>query len=382
MTSRSQSLEIPADWEFSDEDTRQYTHDIHRYSGKFIPQIARRAIELLTDPGDTVLDPYAGSGTTLLEAALCERRAIGVDMSPLAVLIARVKVTPVETRQLDAFMAYARETVQAIEMEGRILTLPEPWPLIVDAVDKDPRWSDEWFTKWFQPDVLSDLIHLDHAISWWADRATRDIGRLALSSVLRRSSRAHSGYPNVMFDRRQPQRARPLKPFLRSLERVVQRVEETTPLINPVPDVQLGDATSLPVPDGAVDAVVTHPPYIGSVPYAEYGALSLRWLGQDPKELDERLTGGRRQRRDVVERFSTGYAAMLAEASRVLKAGGKAFLMVGSPTVRGTVVDLAALTIEYAEEAGLDQIGSSSRRGSNRRANKMGEEQLLFFSKP
>ena len=53
-------------WEYTDADTQHLTHNIHRYSGKFIPQIAARAISLLTQPDELVLDPYCGSGTTLL----------------------------------------------------------------------------------------------------------------------------------------------------------------------------------------------------------------------------------------------------------------------------------------------------------------------------
>ena len=64
-----------------------------------------------------------------------------------------------------------------------------------------------------------------------------------------------------------------------------------------------GNATALPMANDSVDAVISHPPYVGSIPYAEYGALSLRWLGFDPKQLDRQLTGGRRQSREVVERF-------------------------------------------------------------------------------
>lgn len=78
-------------WEFKNSDTQYLSHNIHRYSGKFIPQIAHSAIELLTSPGDVVLDPYLGSGTTALEAMLLGRKCIGVDLNPLAILISQVK---------------------------------------------------------------------------------------------------------------------------------------------------------------------------------------------------------------------------------------------------------------------------------------------------
>src|SRR5580658_9993158 len=87
-------------WEYSEAETQLFTHNIHRYSGKFIPQIASRAISLLTSPGEFVVDPYCGSGTTLLESVLLGRRALGIDLSPLAVLIARTKVTPVPVKDI------------------------------------------------------------------------------------------------------------------------------------------------------------------------------------------------------------------------------------------------------------------------------------------
>ena len=82
-------------WEFKNSDTQYLSHNIHRYSGKFIPQIAHSAIELLTSPGDVVLDPYLGSGTTALEAMLLGRKCIGVDLNPLAI--------PVSYTHLDVY---------------------------------------------------------------------------------------------------------------------------------------------------------------------------------------------------------------------------------------------------------------------------------------
>lgn len=95
------------DWEFSDADTQYLTHNIHRYSGKFIPQIARQAIQLLTAPGETILDSYMGSGTTLLEAQLSNRNAIGIDLNPLAVLISQVKnmrISEADIRDIKAIL--------------------------------------------------------------------------------------------------------------------------------------------------------------------------------------------------------------------------------------------------------------------------------------
>jgi tRNA G10 N-methylase Trm11 len=133
--------------------------------------------------------------------------------------------------------------------------------------------------------------------------------------------------------------------------------------------------------DASVDAIVTHPPYIGSIPYAEYGLLSLVWLGHDPRKLDNQLTGGRRQSSRVVERFEEGFREMLSEAGRVLKPHKMMVMLVGSPLVKGKRVDLAEMAKRLGSHAGFDCVATHTRAGTNRRANLMGAESLLFFER-
>ena len=372
-------------WEYTDADTQHLTHNIHRYSGKFIPQIARRAIALLTAPGEFVVDPYCGSGTTLVESVLLGRKALGIDLSPLATLIARTKVTPVPSADLSALQ-------QELTLALAPLNSDEELPLFSDSLrttasnlrlqDK-PLPDDEWFRKWFQPRILNDLMAINRAIREIKDSRKQDIARVAFSDILRKSSNAHSGYPNVMFDKNARERSSPVKPFLKTLNRVCEMVASLEKASAHWKDarVELGCATALPPDDCSVDAIISHPPYIGSIPYAEYGVLSLKWLGADPKKLDQELTGGRRHSPNVVERFQEGYGKMLIEAWRILRPGRHIFLMVGNPVVRGRTIDLAAMTIDMATRAGFLLVVRTERTGVNRRANKMGTEHLLFFRK-
>ena len=375
---------LNSSWEYVDADTQQFTHNIHRYSGKFIPQIAARAIALLTRPGELVVDPYCGSGTTLLESALLGRRAIGVDLNPLAVLIARVKIRPIPEASLNRLAcSLGRQlTTSAI---GSGLSL---FQRVADEKnfepDQDPRFHHGWYRKWFQPHVLRELLAIDAAICNVDDCLLRDVARVAFSNILRRISNAHSGYPNVMYDKNSPQKGSPIPLFLKALNLNIEMVASLSNVSATWPDVHVvqGNASTLPMSNCTVDAVISHPPYVGSVPYAEYGALSLRWLGVDPKQLDRQLTGGRRQARDVLQRFEDGYGHMLKETQRVLRPGRHAFLMVGNPTVRGESVDLAKMTLKLASDAGLELVVGAERHGINRRANNMGAEHLLFFRKP
>jgi site-specific DNA-methyltransferase (cytosine-N4-specific) len=263
------------------------------------------------------------------------------------------------------------ETLDTTELFGESMT-----PL--DAVDA--RFEDPWFTKWFQPNVLKDLIRIHKRICDEDEDELRNIGLVAFSDILRRSSNAHQGYPNVMFDKRCGERPRPSRLFPKALKEVADAVAKLPANLSSK-DVSVieGDASSLELGDESVDAVITHPPYVGSIPYAEYGALSLRWLGHDPKQLDKRLTGGARQSRHVLTRFTEDYRRMISESRRILKPEGHLFVLVGNPTIRGELVDLAEMTSDHAKAAGFHEVARAKRTGKNRRANKMGDETLLVF---
>ena len=79
------------DWSFSNAETGFLTHALHPYPAKFIPQIPGYCIRLLSTPGELVLDPFGGSGTTALEAIRLGRRALSIDANPLGTLIGQVK---------------------------------------------------------------------------------------------------------------------------------------------------------------------------------------------------------------------------------------------------------------------------------------------------
>jgi tRNA G10 N-methylase Trm11 len=85
---------LEEDLDFHDQDSGYSSHNIHSFPAKFPPQLPRKFIQTLTLPGETVLDPMMGSGTTVLEAFLLGRRGIGFDIDPLAVMLAKTKVSP------------------------------------------------------------------------------------------------------------------------------------------------------------------------------------------------------------------------------------------------------------------------------------------------
>jgi len=375
------------DWEFSNCNTQYLTHNIHRYSGKFIPQIASMAIELLTMPGECILDSYMGSGTTLLEAHLENRNAIGVDINPLAVLISKVKNTPVSTDEIVELDKILIPFINGLLLDGQI-------SFVLQSIDRSCcqkeynenvwRLEDSWNKKWYQEDVLKQLVEIYSCIVSIKNVKAKDIAMIAFSDILRKSSNANNKYPNVMFDKNAKKKPLPAKFFMDSLLHVKESVNLMSEAVsdkNSWVKIVMQNNLSLSLDDNSVDAIITHPPYIAAVPYAEYGCLSLNWLGYDSKELDMELTGGKRHSKRVVLRFEDDYEKYFIESYRVLKPNGYMFLMVGNPTAHGEKVDLDKMTVEYASKAGFKHITTVIRQGQNRRGNKMGAEYLIFIQK-
>jgi len=374
-------------WEFAEADTQYLTHNIHRYSGKFIPQIAHEVIEILSDPKDVVFDPYAGSGTTLLEAMLMGRNVIGIDLNPLAILIARVKTMRVSQTALDIIEKDVIPFIGSLRSGDQITLFDMPYDGAEVGVENSKnRWrqSDEWHVKWFQPHVLKQLIQMYDMIESITDEQAKEISTVAFSDVLRRSSNASSKYPNVMYDKNSKYKSLPAPFFLENLRGITDGLKELSgKILDDINvDIRLCNNLHTELGDASVDTIITHPPYIAAIPYAEYGLLSLHWLGHDERALDKELTGGRRHSKKVVDFFAEDYKAFFVECYRVIKPGKFAFIMVGNPTSNGDVVELNVMTTDLAKEAGFEHITTAVRKGMNRRGNNMGEEYLIFLRKP
>src|SRR5450759_325422 len=81
--------------------TEQWTHGYHRYPAKFLPNLVKKIIEDYTQKNALVVDFFAGCGTTLVESKVHGRKSIGVDINPVAELITKAKINPIEPEKLE-----------------------------------------------------------------------------------------------------------------------------------------------------------------------------------------------------------------------------------------------------------------------------------------
>src|SRR5437870_2667939 len=102
------------------------THRFYRYPARFSPDFAARAIDVFTQPGDYVLDPFMGGGTSVIEALAAGRRVLGCDINPLAGFLTRVKTTPLGGRDVAALLEWGGRLEDRTSLNRRVAS--------------DPRW--------------------------------------------------------------------------------------------------------------------------------------------------------------------------------------------------------------------------------------------------
>jgi len=164
------------EWDFRNYYPNIYTHGFHQYPAKFIPQLARKLLRVFTDENSIVLDNFMGSGTTLIESMLLNRKsAIGIELNPFACFMAKVKTTPINPETL-------KKVIYIIKNEFY-------------QIKNFPIHNFYNIDFWFKQQQIIDLSKLREIISYIENSDIRDFFLLCMSEVVRRVSLTnHNGF--------------------------------------------------------------------------------------------------------------------------------------------------------------------------------------------
>lgn len=283
------TLENTNQTKLSRQSTRYSAHGLHEYKGKFNPQIAKAILNILGKKvGANILDPFCGSGTSLVECAHHGMKAIGLDINPLAIYIANSKIAAlhVPAKQL-------REELRAVLARQKKIKLK-------------PRHDERWvyLSNWFSLPVLDQIEKLKVSI----DEIDPICGQILLaiaSNLLREYSQQD---PRDLRIRRRKSEL-PSKPFVdaffESAELFISKIESmqvTLGNIKGIGKAILGDSRDIKKSINEIgrkkfDCALTSPPYATALPYIDTQRLSLVWLELTPPsdllELESRLIGSR-----------------------------------------------------------------------------------------
>lgn len=281
---------------FSEDGFPKVTHYFFRFPAKFHPPVARTLIETYSRPGGVILDPYCGSGTLAVEAAILGRNSIGVDIDPVAVFVSRVK-----TRRLD--LCALQQTWQSLRRRLDEHRRPDSeysrrqhrdieYSTVLRVTNQEGLWVPEIpsITHWFRNYVLVDLARIVAEIdSLDAPASHVDFFRLCFGAIIRNASNADpvpvSGLEVTAHMKRKDRAGRIVNPFelfTRAVERNVQAIRQFCELAPASVSARFyhTDATALSRSVRTdVDAVITSPPYHSAVDYYRRHTLEMYWLG-------------------------------------------------------------------------------------------------------
>lgn len=316
--------------EDADAPDRAHVHGFHAYPARAHPVTARRLVEEFTGTRATVLDPFCGSGTVLVEAMLAGRDAVGTDLNPLAVMLARAKTHPRKPENTEALVR-AAEGVAAFADARRKAK--------AGATARLPRED----VALFAPHVLLELDGLRAGIQEAPPEARPDLS-LVLSSILVKLSQKKGDTSSETTAKRIGQ-GYPSRLFVKKAEELRDRFDEFAeylPQPSPRARVLLDDASELgKIEDDSIDAVVTSPPYVATYDYLAHHDMRLRWLGLDARRFAKGELGARRHYTrltpmEALASWERELARFLRAVSRVTRVGAPVLLLIAdSATARG-----------------------------------------------
>ena len=319
------------------------THGVFRYFGKFPPPIARHLIGEFTAPGQWVLDPMAGSGTTAVEAQAMGRPVVVRDISPLSQLLCRVKTTPIALQA----SADALARVLARMADGR------------DNAEHAPVGLRD-VGQWFLPATAASLARIRAAIEQEAPGAERELLLTAFASTVRRVSKATTQQGRLFLDAvtAQPDAWPTFRTRLEKYAKAVAALPEgTTPVV-----VEQGDVKAASPTGKQFQLAICHPPYFNNYKYSSINALELAWLGVAPQsirgpEIREAFKVGKPEK---VAAYVQDLAQAVAAVAGQLLTGGVLALMMGDTTIRGGYIDVTRQLLTAITETGtplrLDRV--------------------------
>jgi len=362
-------------WEFS---------SIHPFPARMAPSIV---LKRLPQEGKklTILDPMAGSGTTLVTARAKGHRAIGFDTDPLAVLISNVWCLDIDEQII------TKKAVQVLKSAKIIFEQISEENAYPSKSDDETR---RFINYWFDIRNRKQLFSLSTAISRIRDFKQRLFLWCAFSRMIITKTKGVSLGIDISHSR--PHRVHdisPVEPFARFCYEV-QLIAKRSPFRNnrenmPLAQISQGDSRLLPLPDKSVDMVVTSPPYLNAIDYLRAHKLTLVWMGftvdqirmKRAENIGSEVSGNLRKTRDELEAISrmgsieclpqreqgrlTRYLCdmdqAISEIVRVVRKDGKVVIVIGDSTILDIYISNSEAITYLANKRGLTLVKREER---------------------
>lgn len=380
-------------WDFKEIPASTGIYGVHPYPAMFHFSVVRQLINAFSRENDTILDPFVGSGVVGVECLISKRNFIGYDINPLAILIAKVRCTPIPSKDLI-------EALQMIKNKYNIVKQD-----IVEFSNID---------YWFEKDVIQELSKLRKLIYSLESESLKDFFKVAFSETVRRVS--NTDYNEFkLLKRKKQNNLDTLKVFTEiSLKNIGLLSEFYRQYPATKVNIFLENRNILdefPLENNSIDLVITSPPYGDSkttVAYGQFSKLSLRWLGMEEK-VDSSSLGSKpknftfdlpssilykylknisskdeKRAKEVFSFYKDLFKAIKIVSEKVKPSRFVCFV-VGNRRVKGEELPTDKISADFFESLGFEHIETIVREISNKRmpienapSNIRGEKELTM----
>lgn len=369
---------------FHGQDSSYASHDLHAFAAKFPPQLPLVFIRGLTKPGQVVLDPMMGSGTTVVEAMLEGRYGIGLDLDPLALRLTDAKTTIVDVDNVRQAGHRVLTRAKALLEDGSL----------VDASlsNRFDSQTQAFVNYWYFPKTQRELMALLLAIDEIPDLRVRRFLELTFSSIIVTKSGGVSRARDLAHSRPHLDESKIPR---NAIDQFSVRLRKNLASIAQIHDdgtfveTLTADARYMPLRAGSIDLIITSPPYANAIDYMRAHKFSLVWLGRSVVELSklrseyigservrqnghealperpettiQELSERDRKQSAVLRKYFVEMELVLAEMYRVLRYDAVAVVVVGTSTMRNIDVQTHLCLADIAAAVGFDVVGVAQR---------------------
>lgn len=386
---------------------------IHCYAASFGNDLAKQLIKKYCPRGGIVVDPFTGSGTTLIEALSAGRHAIGIDVDPIAILISKTQTQRHSRIWLERFNDHISDALAVLEQE-LLRNAPAPKSVkpglsfgvngYVATVPNHPEIK-YWFSS-NQSVVLAALTAFGATLR--GERKRRIFNLAISSSIVRKWPSTLSRAMDI--DHSRPHRGQPVhktikqqfKLFKRVFVEIIRSLQKTTEAMDQWEDdaeIIQGDSVNAlnMLPAGIADLVLTSPPYVNAIDYPRAHKFSEWWLAPEAQRCRaENYIGLRRSKKEdlslaaqqlapaamktlgwlerkapskyrLVCKYIIDMAQVVGGCSHVLNKNGKIIFVLADNKIAGRTIPVINIVKELLSSNGFERVKSVRRRIKNHR---------------
>lgn len=337
----------------------------YSYPATFIPEIPYAMIEILSQKGNIVLDPFGGIGTTFMQALSLERVPYSFDINPVATTVCKT-----------LYMLFDPSVNKHI-IKNQLLELCEGYEETKDYTI-DLSFHRKELSDWFEKSTFNKISFLFYQYDHLQDPVVQNVMKLILSSILVTLSSQNKGWAYIADN------VKPKEDELRKKHAFEQYTISTKNLLNDVidhearlsssfesfyskishdPRVFEESLTNVPIKSEIVDLVITSPPYPRMIDYIKSQRLSFNFFGENFSDYVEREIGARcrRSRRDCLVSYERDIGQVNRKIFNVLKPGGYLCVVLPDYDAKDNRKDVIERIVEDYTKLGMDKVFEVSR---------------------